>query len=63
MAAFPLAAQGNSPVLYETPISFASFSVNPAQATSGSVYTTLGIADASNTASCPAATSAATFPS
>src|SRR3954464_9892620 len=33
----PLAAQGNTPLPYLTPAAFASFSVSPTQATSGSV--------------------------
>ena len=33
----PLAAQGNTPLPYLTPLALASFSVRPAQATSGAV--------------------------
>ena len=58
----PLAAQGNSPFSYDIFFCFAYCSVSPAQATSGSVYTTLGMAITSNADGTPAQTSAATFP-
>ncbi|MFL2995198.1 MAG: hypothetical protein ACJZ1Y_06240 [Candidatus Neomarinimicrobiota bacterium] len=59
----PLAAHGNSPFSYSRPFSFASISVSPTQAISGSVKITAGIALASNAAGRPQITSAATLPS
>ena len=56
----PDAAQGNLATPYLMPCFFASSSVNPAQAISGSVYATEGITRASKYDFCPAAASAAT---
>src|SRR5690242_5037546 len=59
----PDAAQGKTAFRTFTPLAFASSSVSPTQATSGSVYATDGITRASKNDFSPAAASAATCPS
>ena len=59
----PDADHGNTPFLILRPCFFASSSVRPTHATSGSVYATDGMTFASKCALCPATASAATCPS
>ncbi len=59
----PDAAHGNFATPTLRPLFFASSSVTPTHATSGSVYATDGITRASKKLFCPDAASAATWPS
>jgi hypothetical protein len=63
VSARPEAAQGKRATLILRPCSFASVSVSPAQAISGSVKTTAGMAAGSKATLWPAMASAATRPS